>query len=434
MSKSDLRPERPEFLRFFLQVLLAGLMLTLCACRTNKPVPGVFDPTTPDEVKEQHPPVAPGLNRFDPPRPHQPEIGEYSRIEEVDAYHNPPHMADGREVFLPEIQSSAQEFASPDAIGAFSEGVQKDYKMGPGDIFAFLVRGREDISREEVVVAPDGLVALPRIGVFNIKGMTVPQATDFVRERLLEFYEEPEVTLALSYIDNNKVFVLGRVANPGAVRFSGQGTLLEALSLSGGLPADTRLSFLSRCMIVRGSEMLIWVDLRDLLENGNLALNTKLQNGDFIFIPQSEDQLAYIMGSVRNPGVLVLRSQMTVLDAIMQSGGVELTAKETQVYLIRNTEGKGHVMEIDMTEMYKRGDLRQNYVLKDGDIIYVSNTRLGEFNEVVTQLIPGMAAIDFSINTLEAFGVMQELRNRIWGQEGFVNRTSTTTSSASGGE
>ena len=249
-----------------------------------------------------------------------------------------------------------------------------------------------------------------------------------MEKRLEAFYESPEVTLSLSRIHNNRVFVLGRVANPGAVNFTGSGSLLEALSLAGGLPADTQKSFLSRCMIVRGREMVIWIDLRDLLENGNMALNPRLQNGDFIFIPQSEDQLAYVMGQVRNPGVLVLRSQMTVLDAIMSAGGPTLGADGQRIVLVRMEDGRGYVETIDFEAMFHNGDLRQNYVLRAGDIVYVGATRLQQINQVFAQLLPSMQVIDFSLNTAESFGVMQELRNRIWGQEGTVGRGSSAVS------
>jgi polysaccharide biosynthesis/export protein len=344
------------------------------------------------------------------------EPGEYIEIS---------NRSEKGEVFEPDLKSSVAGFASADEVGSFSEGSQTDYKIGPGDHFTFLVRGRQDITRDDVVVAPDGLVSLPRVGIFRIEGMTLPAATAFVEEKLAAFYEDAEISLELSYINNNQVYVLGRVANPGAVHFTGQGTLLEALSLAGGLPADTRLSFLSRCMIVRGNEMLIWVDLRELLEKGNLALNTKLQNGDFIFIPQSEDQLAYVMGEVQRPGVLVLRSEMTVLDAVMQSGGITINAEAEKIFLVRATDGKGYVTQINLNEMISKGELRKNYVLEDGDIVYIAPNGLGDFNTFLTQLLPGMRAIDFTINTAEALGAMAELRNRIWAQEGFINRTST---------
>jgi polysaccharide export outer membrane protein len=130
------------------------------------------------------------------------------------------------------------------------------------------------------------------------------------------------------------------------------------------------------------------------------------------------------MGEVPRPGVMVLRSQMTLLDAVMQAGGPTLNADSEKIYLVRTVNGKGVVEQIKLGEMYGKGDLRRNYVLKDGDIVYVGRSGMGGFNAFVTQLLPGMRAVDFSINTAEALGAMAELRNRIWGQEGFINRTS----------
>lgn len=324
--------------------------------------------------------------------------------------------------FTPEVSSAGKAFATPDQVDTFSKPADTGYQLGPGDRFAFMVRGRPDISREEIIVSPDGEVALPRVGILKVSGQTLTQITETLNEKLKRFYDEPEVTLIMKSFANNKVFVLGRVANPGAVNFTGRGTLLEALSLSGGLPVDTVKSFLTRCMIVRGKDMVIWIDLRDLLENGNMALNAGLQNNDIIFIPQGEDQLAYVMGMVQQPGVVVLRSTMTVLDALMGSGGLARDADRNQVYLVRQDGGKGVVEKVDFAAMVEKGDLRQNYVLKDGDILYVDERGASKFNYYLSQFLPSMEVVDFTIRTAESFGAMQELRKKLWDQEGFVNQ------------
>ncbi len=323
---------------------------------------------------------------------------------------------------VPEAAAATKAFATPAQVEAFSKPVETGYRLGPGDRFAFIVRGRPDISREEIIVSPDGDVALPRVGILRVLGQTLSEVTVTLNERLRRYYEEPEVTLIMKLFNNNRVFVLGRVARPGAVNFSGPGTLLEALSLAGGLPTDTGKSFLTRCMIVRGKDMVVWIDLRDLLENGNMAVNARLQNNDVVFIPQSDDQLAYVMGMVQQPGVMVLRSTMTVLDALMQSGGLSRDADRNEVYLVRQQDGKGLVEKVDFAAMVERGDRRQNYVLKDGDIVYVDERGSSKFNYYLSKLLPSMDVVDFSIRTAESFGAMQELRRKLWGQEGFVNQ------------
>ncbi len=323
-------------------------------------------------------------------------------------------------MFRAEIESAARQFADADGVAAFTRDAATEYRLGPGDVFSFLVRGRPDISLDDVVVSPDGEVALPRIGIVNVKGRTLRDVTGQLQESLNRFYTAPDVTLAMRQYNNNKVYVLGRVANPGAVHFNGPGTLIEALSLAGGLPADTRGTFLSRCVVMRGGEMALWIDLKELLEGGNLALNPRLQNGDFIYIPASDDQMAYIMGQVRRPGVLLLRSEMTVLDALMNSGGLTPDANPRQIHIVRTEGGRGMVQEIDLAALVHRGDYRQNFVLRSGDVIHVGERRASRFNYFLTQLFPAMRVIDFSLNTAERFGAMAEVRDKLWGQEGFV--------------
>lgn len=336
--------------------------------------------------------------------------------------------------FVPGQSAPSRKYASADEVGRFSETADQAYKLGPGDRFSFMVRGRPDISREEIIVSPDGEITLPRAGVVQVSGRSLKQISEELTSALKVYYEEPEVTLLMRGFANNRVFVLGRVANPGAVSFSGKGTLLEALSLAGGLPVDTSKSFLSRCMIVRGREMVIWIDLRDLLENGNMALNASLQNRDVIFIPQSEDQVAYVLGQVQMPGVHLLRSSQTVLDAVMSHGGATRDADLTEVYLARQVNGKGMVERINLGEIFAKGDFRRNFVLKEGDLIYVGERGLSRFNYALIKLLPSMAAVDFGLRSAESLGAMAELRRKIWGLEGFVNTTVAPPSAASTGK
>lgn len=349
------------------------------------------------------------------------------RVFTADEPSQPYRRADDEvvETFRAEIESPARQFADAEAVAAFTQSAITEYRLGPGDVFSFLVRGRPEISLEDVVVSPDGEVALPRVGIINVNGRTLRDVTGQLVESLSYFYTDPDVTLAMRQFNNNRVYVLGRVSNPGAIHLSGPGTLLEALSLAGGLPADTRGSFLSRCVIMRGGEMVLWIDLKELLEGGNLALNPRLQHGDFIYIPTSDDQMAYVMGQVRRPGVLLLRSEMTVLDALMNAGGLTPDAHAGRVHIVRTEGEQGVVQEIDLAAMISRGDFRQNFVLRTGDVIYVGERRMSRFNYFLSQLFPSMRVIDFGLNTAERFGAMAEVRERIWGQQGFVNPTET---------
>ena len=288
--------------------------------------------------------------------------------------------------------------ASKEEIEAFTETDEGIYHLGPGDEFSFLVRGRPDISLPSVIVAPDGMVSLPRIGLMKIQGMSLSDVTEQVRTSLQRYYANPEVTLLMRGYKNNRVYMLGQVAHPGVVHLPGSASLLEAIAMAGGVIKDTAGNSppLNRCIIGRGKDKVIWLDLRDLLENGNIALNARLKNGDVVFIPQGQNVVAYILGEVRQPGPILLRSQMTVLEAIARSGGMTKDADPTKVYLIRPDGEKTLVYEIDTNVWVERADLRKNLVLREGDFLYVGERGVSRFNYYLTHLLPGLQVADFA--------------------------------------
>ncbi|MEI8312038.1 MAG: SLBB domain-containing protein [Verrucomicrobiota bacterium] len=340
--------------------------------------------------------------------------GVYEEGEKTDSYVPAKGLKPGQ-YFTAEMKTSSRDFAPGDKIKSESAKIDNDYRLGPGDHFAFLVRGREDISREEIIVAPDGQVALPRVGIMNVKGRTLRELTEEFTKALGAYYDKPEVTLVMKAYNNNRVFVLGRVANPGSVSFQGQGTLLEALSLAGGLPADTAKSFLSRCMIVRGRELVMWIDLKELLEQGNMSLNARLQNGDVIFIPQSEDQIAFVLGEVKTPGVVPLRSQLTLMDAVMTAGGPTKGANMRDIFLVRQIDGKGVVERIDFKELVGHANFSKNYVLRAGDLIYLPETGLSKFNYFTSQIAPFFTVVGVTANMITGFGFLNGLTSAIYG-------------------
>jgi polysaccharide export outer membrane protein len=361
--------------------------------------------------------------------------GVYEQGKKADVFVPAKGLKPGQ-FFTAEMKTTTRDFAPSDKIKSESARIDDAYRLGPGDHFAFLVRGREEISREEIIVAPDGQVALPSVGIMNVKGRTLREVTDELTKALSVYYETPEVTLVMKAYNNNRVFVLGRVANPGAVQFQGPGTLLEALSLAGGLPADNAKSFLSRCMIVRGKDLVMWIDLKELLEQGNMNLNARLQNGDVIFIPQSEDQIAFVLGEVRNPGVVPLRAQLTLMDAVMTAGGPTKGANVRDVFLVRQVDNKGVVERINFKELIGRGNFSKNYVLRAGDLIYVPESGLNKLNYFTTQIAPFFTLIGVTANTISGFGFLNGLTAALYGSTlsgGDSNNNSSSSGSSGGG-
>ncbi|MCG8527287.1 MAG: SLBB domain-containing protein [Opitutales bacterium] len=292
--------------------------------------------------------------------------------------------------FTTGVAKQEWSYASLQDVEAFSDSVPTEYLLGAGDIFSVMVRDRPEVSIENVTIAPDGNVSLPRVGILNVEGMTVAALSEEIRGVLEQYYEIPDITIHMREFNNNKVFVLGRVANPGLIHFKGHGTLLEAISMSGGLPTVAEQAFLTRAVIFRGRDAVIWVDLRELLNYGQMGLNPRLRNNDIVYIPESDDELVYVIGQVERPGAVRLKSELTVLDAVMSAGGPTRDAKMGNVYLIRQVDGEGYVEKINLKEFIRNADFSKDYLLKDGDLIYVSTKTLEEINYVVKAITPSL--------------------------------------------
>jgi polysaccharide export outer membrane protein len=300
-----------------------------------------------------------------------------------------------------ESQMTEDQFAKANEVQKLSEKVGGEYRLGPGDVLRFKVWHRPEVSNENMIVSPDGNISIIRIGMIKVEGKTLAEVNKEITEKLSVLYEKPEINISIEKFNNNKVFVLGRVTSPGVVNLPGPGTLLEALAMAGGLPVLQKDAFLTRCSIIRGKDKVIWIDLQELLHKGNMSLNARLQNRDIVFIPESADQLVYVMGEVAHPGALRLTAQFSYLDAIMQCGGPTRDANLKKTYLVRFDGKKGDVRQVDIKKMIETGMLTENYILKDNDVIYVAPAGLAKFNYAVQQILPSLAVLNLATGTVQ---------------------------------
>jgi polysaccharide export outer membrane protein len=319
-----------------------------------------------------------------------------------------PELSGTFDTFQPAPTKKTHPFASGELIKRLSEKKTKSYLMGPGDVLSIKVWRRPELNNDRLVVSPDGTISVSRIGVISVKGRTLEDVTDEVTRKLARLYESPEVNITLSEFHNNKAFVLGRVVKPGVVNFPGDGTLLEALALAGGLPYHGKETFLTKCAIIRGNDMVIWIDLMDLLQNGNMALNAAIHNNDVIFIPASEEAMVYVMGEVVKPGTIQIKQGISLIEAIMMAGGFTNNANLDEVYLIRSGLPKGRIQQIDLRHLLDSGQFSQNYALQDEDIIYLAPKGMHKFRYIMEEILPAFRVLFLSTSAFKDYGIIQE--------------------------
>ncbi len=78
-----------------------------------------------------------------------------------------------------------------------------------------------------------------------------------------------------------------------------------------------------------------------------------------------------VTGAVRTPRSMPHRQGMTVLDAVLESGGVNDFASPNRSKLYRKVKDKTEVFEVDLGDILNKGRLESNYPLRPGDVITV---------------------------------------------------------------
>lgn len=284
----------------------------------------------------------------------------------------------------------------------------QNYRLGNGDKVSVDVWGYPKLSGQHIV-GPDGKISLPLAGDITLTGLTRQQAVQTIANKLGTFYEKLSIALRVDQYTNNKVFILGRIKNPGEVDFGmNMPTLLGALAKAGGFPDKNNLN-VTRCTIFRGRNQLVNVDLEPLLTGKNLSLNVNLERDDVIYIPDAEEKLVYVLGEVKQPGAYSLGTRTSFIEILSKAGGFTANSNSEQINLIRPSEGLNQPLTL---KKILDVDQNLNIALAEGDIIYVPQSTIAkvEYNLRFLTPITSLLGIYSSIDMIRTNA---ELRKQI---------------------
>jgi polysaccharide export outer membrane protein len=164
-----------------------------------------------------------------------------------------------------------------------------EYLIGPGDTLQIFVWGHPDLS-VTVPVRPDGRVSTPLIDDLEAVGKTPTQLKGEMEQILSEFIRTPQVNVIVQKFVGtfaNQIRVLGQAAQPRAVAYREEMTLLDVMTEVGGL---TKFAAGNRSRVIRmvdGESKEYRVRLDDLLNRGKVKENMLMSPGDVVIIPEA---------------------------------------------------------------------------------------------------------------------------------------------------
>ena len=245
-----------------------------------------------------------------------------------------------------------------------AQGVTSDYVIGPEDVLQIMVWDNKDLD-QVVFVMPDGKISVPLAGEIKAAGLTVAQLIDTLTKHFSKAVKAPQVTVVVREIKSHAAFFVGGIGKPGPLQITREMSLLQAVSLAGGLlpTADLESTF-----VIRGNTK-IPVDFVKLIQKSDLSQNIQIQAGDTIVIPTADQ--VYVQGEVKTPGILKYTKDLTILRAIASSGGFTNLAAGGRVTLIRGGGTKKVNMRIDVDGIIKSPENSSDIPLEANDIIIV---------------------------------------------------------------
>jgi polysaccharide export outer membrane protein len=162
--------------------------------------------------------------------------------------------------------------------------VDDSYIIGPSDILEIQVWKEPDFSRV-VPVRADGMITLPLLNDVKAAGVTPLQLKKDLEEKIKDFVEVPEISVIVKESLSRRIYIVGKVAKQGEYLLSKDMTVLQALSVAGGLAewADS-----DDIVIIRragGEEKRLLFDYKKVISGRKLEQNIYLQPNDTIIVP-----------------------------------------------------------------------------------------------------------------------------------------------------
>ncbi len=175
-----------------------------------------------------------------------------------------------------------EKTAAPEARSA-APAVPVDYLIGPDDTLHISVWKEPDMT-VSLPVRPDGKISMPLLDDVQAAGMTPMQLAAALKEKLKKYIADPRVTVVVTAMNSQRVFVLGEVAHTGPMALLPGMTMLQALSTAG----FTQFSNLKAIYLLRtenGQETKIPFKYKDAVKGKSTQTDLVLKPGDTIVVP-----------------------------------------------------------------------------------------------------------------------------------------------------
>ena len=266
--------------------------------------------------------------------------------------------------------------------------IHSSYTLGPNDGVRVWVIESNEIPTEPLRIESSGYINVPMAGRFRAAGLTTEELEAEITQRLRRVVRDPTVSVTVTEFQSRPVSVLGAVNQPGVQQLRGPKTLLEVLSLAGGLRRDAgqgvkmtrrlevgRIDLPGAGLDDTGEFYVAEVDLAGLMNATTPSHNILVHPHDVISVPRAD--MVYVIGEVVRSGGFVLeeRDSVTVLQALSMAGGLGKSPALKRTKILRPLDSPSEKKEIPLDLKAIMAGRMPDVPLHQDDILFVPKGR-----------------------------------------------------------
>lgn len=310
---------------------------------------------------------------------------------------------------LEEIETGVWIQMNPEAVTDISLLTQRKegpYRLGVGDVLEITLYGEGDAETRRVLpIDPAGNITYMLLGTIPAAGRTIDELTEDMRARIRAKLNYIILNVGPVTLGSQTFTVLGQLYKPQVYPLQGRTYLLDAIAMAGGpkvgvirdVSAD--IHDYAHATLVREGEV-VPVDFERLVYKADASQNIEVLAGDIIMIPSALERKIYALGAFNNPqGVQFASSQTTLMNVVVQAGGINRNNGDGHVLIIRGNTANPKVMLMDMSQFDSKkarvfkilGGRALDVTLQPGDIVYAVPRKFGFFRDVVKEAVTTFA-------------------------------------------
>ena len=180
-------------------------------------------------------------------------------------------------------QDTRKPYASTGGAKEPAPAAGPDYVIGPEDVLHISVWKETDLTNT-LPVRPDGKISMPLLDDVQAAGLTPMQLANSLTDKLKKYISDPRVTVVVTQMNSQKIYITGEVAHTGAMALTPNMTVLQAVASAGFTQfANTKGIYVLRTE--GGKQQKLPFNYKQVVKGESMEQNIVLHPGDTIVVP-----------------------------------------------------------------------------------------------------------------------------------------------------